>query len=79
MESCRNGLSRKRDIRRERAYIGALSTAGAGPTYVEVGRIRRPTRRCSSTCAHHPATRDAANVGAKSVRGMPIASSKTAV
>jgi hypothetical protein len=58
---------------------GYIATPAAGPTYSDAGRISRPTRPCSSTCAHQPATRDAANVGENSVRGMPIASSRTAV
>jgi len=46
---------------------------------MEAGLISRPTVRCSSTCAHHPTTRDAANMGLNKVRGIPTLSSNTAV
>ena len=36
---------------------------GAGPVYSDSGRIKRLLSCCSTTCAHQPATREAAKIG----------------
>src|SRR5205085_11015847 len=43
----------------------------AGPTYSDRGRMRRLLSCCSVTCAHQPATRDAANSGVFNSGGKP--------
>ena len=47
----------------------ADSGRGPSPTYLAVGRIRRPSRFCSRMCADQPATRAQANIGVNSSGG----------
>ena len=54
-----------------RGARSARRRAAAGPTYSELGRIRRLSACCSITCAAQPTTRLIAKIGVKSPVSMP--------
>ena len=54
----------------ERRSIGSY-VRGAGPTYSELGRMRRLSECCSMTCAAQPTTRLMAKMGVKRPVSIP--------